>query len=154
MNKFQNTLQNFLRGHKSCSRLVEKFAVLILIILLCRSYTQTHHTTRVPCKTRPVQEAVCHWPSCCHPQRRRPSTRSRRDPRKRPSCSMALEAFLNGQKPKHSQPDEQDASLRFKLDLKEPTDETTNEFSYVLLVQSARDKVPTTLHPTVAYSLT
>ena len=67
---------------------------------------------------------------------------------------MALEAFLNGEKPKHSQPGEQDATVRFKLDLKEPTDETTNEFSYVLLVQSEREKVLTTLQRTVAYART
>ena len=65
---------------------------------------------------------------------------------------MALEAFLNGQKLKHSQAGQQDATIRFKLDLKEPTDETTNEFSYVWLLQNEREKVLATLRRTIAYA--
>ena len=65
---------------------------------------------------------------------------------------MALEALLNGQKAKHSQSGEQDGTIRFNLDLKEPTDDTTNEFSYVLLVQNEREKVLPSLRRTVAYA--
>lgn len=50
---------------------------------------------------------------------------------------MELDACINGKK--EERPKE---TLRFELGLREPNEEVTNEFSYLLLVEDALKKVP------------
>lgn len=52
---------------------------------------------------------------------------------------MALEAYINGQKTTPSK--KRGDTLRFELELVSPTDDSTNEFSYALLVDDALKKV-------------
>ena len=49
---------------------------------------------------------------------------------------MALEASINGQKPK-----KKGQTLRFELELAPPNDDSTNEFSYAHLKDDALTKV-------------
>ena len=52
---------------------------------------------------------------------------------------MALDAYINGKTEKR--PKEVEETLRFELGLRVPTEEDTNEFSYLLLVEDALRKV-------------
>ena len=53
---------------------------------------------------------------------------------------MALEAVINGDRQTKGR--KRGRSLRFELKLAPPTEDSTNEFSYVELVENAQEKVP------------
>ena len=54
---------------------------------------------------------------------------------------MSLEAFVNGKKRQNKERNE--ASIRLDLQLDNPTDEKTNEFSYAQLLQEQKPPDPT-----------
>lgn len=53
---------------------------------------------------------------------------------------MALEAVINGDRQPKGR--KRGRTLRFELKLAPPTEDSTNEFSYVELVENTQEKVP------------